>query len=85
MIQSPLMFYKKLRANLESKGFKINPYDPCIANKMGDGMQITIIWHVDDFKVSHREEKIVDQFCGMSRKQTRKQNWQSQGRKGIST
>ena len=62
MIQSSLMFYKKLRADLESEGFKINPYDPCIANKMINGKQMTIAWHVDDLKVSHKQEKAVDKF-----------------------
>ena len=62
MIQSSLMFYKKLRADLESEGFKINPYDPCIANKMVNGKQMTIAWHVDDLKVSHKHEKEVDKF-----------------------
>ena len=62
MIQSSLMFYKKLRAYLESEGFKINPYDPCIANKMVNGKQMTIAWHVNDLKVSHKQEKAVDKF-----------------------
>ncbi len=27
----------------------VNPYNPCIANKdMGDGEQLTVIWHVDN-------------------------------------
>ena len=62
MIQSSLMFYKKLRADLESEGFKINPYDPCIANKMVNGKQMTIAWLVDDLKVSHKHEKAVNEF-----------------------
>jgi hypothetical protein len=38
---------------LKSIGFEINPYDPCIANKIIKEKQLTIVWHVDDFKVSH--------------------------------
>jgi hypothetical protein len=34
-------------------GFEINSYDPCIANKMVNGMQMTIRWHVDDLMMSH--------------------------------
>jgi len=34
-------------------GFEINPYDPCVANKMVNGTQMTIRWHVDDFMISH--------------------------------
>jgi hypothetical protein len=33
LLRSALLFYKKLVANLESVGFKLNPYDPCVANK----------------------------------------------------
>ena len=40
-------------------GFKINPYDPCVLNKMVNGHQMTIYWHVDDLKVSHKNENDV--------------------------
>ena len=33
MLQSALLFYKKLRKDLEGIGFKVNPYDPCVANR----------------------------------------------------
>ena len=48
-----MLFYKKLVADLESGGFVLNPYDPCVANKVVDGKQMTVCWHVDDLKVSH--------------------------------
>ena len=40
-------------------GFVINPYDRCVANKMVNGKQCTIVWYVDDAKVSHSEETVV--------------------------
>jgi hypothetical protein len=40
-----------------SVGFEINPYDPCMANKIVDGMQMTICFHVDDYKLSHRSSR----------------------------
>jgi hypothetical protein len=43
-------------------GFKINPYDPCVANKMENGKQLTVVWHVDDLKVSHCQVAVVDNF-----------------------
>ncbi len=39
-------------------GFEINPYDRCVANKMIDGKQCTILWYVDDNKVSHMDPKV---------------------------
>jgi hypothetical protein len=39
MIQSALLFYKKFRKDLEGIGFKINDYDPCVANRIVDREQ----------------------------------------------
>ena len=33
-LRSILLFYRKLRGELETYGFKINLYDPCVGNKM---------------------------------------------------
>ena len=40
-------------------GFEVNPYDPCVANKMVNGKQMTICWHVDDLKVSNVNKNSV--------------------------
>ena len=40
----------------------MNPYDPCVANKMVDGKQHTVCWHVDDLKASHVNAKVNDDF-----------------------
>ena len=37
LLRSDLLFYKKLRKELEDMDLKINPYDPYIANKMVNG------------------------------------------------
>ena len=63
MLQAALLFYKRLRRWLEDSGFKVNPYDPCVANKIIDGSQITIYWHVDDLKVSHIDKDVVTSFA----------------------
>ena len=33
MLESTLLFYKKLRNDLESIGFVVNPYDPCVSKR----------------------------------------------------
>ena len=43
-------------------GFEVNPYDPCVANKMINGSQMTVTWHVDDLKISHKESDGVAKF-----------------------
>ena len=49
LMWASLLFYRKLRKELEVYGFEINPYNPCVANKMTDtGKQLTVVWHVDD-------------------------------------
>ena len=54
MLKSVFLFYMGLCQDLESQGFEINPYDPCMANKIIDEYQMTVVWHVDDLKISHK-------------------------------
>jgi hypothetical protein len=54
-----LLYYKKFVKSLRSKRFKLNPYDPCVANKQVDGEQLTVCFHVDDCKISHISPKVV--------------------------
>jgi hypothetical protein len=42
-----------------ARGFTVNPYDPCVATKTVQGSQMTICWHVDDLKISHKKEAEV--------------------------
>jgi len=62
MMKSALLFYRKLVADLTSIGFDINPYDPCVANKMIDDKQMTICWHVDDLFKGHNDPNVVTTF-----------------------
>jgi len=48
-------------------GFEFNPYDPCTANKMIDGHQMTVVFHVDDLKVSHKDSKRIEWFADQLR------------------
>ena len=58
-IESALLWYELFSSTLQDMGFKINPYDRCVANMMVDGKQCTIVWYVDDNKVSHMDPKVV--------------------------
>ena len=62
MMISSLLYYKKFKKDIEAIGFKINPYDPCVANRMINGKQHTVTWHVDDLKSSHVDPKVNDEF-----------------------
>jgi hypothetical protein len=58
-----LLYYRKFTKSLTDIGFELNPYDPCVANKMIEGKQMTIsCFHVDDCKLSHRMRKVMDKM-----------------------
>ena len=56
MLRADLLFYKGLRSDLEDMGLEVNPYDPCVAKRKVNGHKMTVCWHVDDLKMSHKEE-----------------------------
>jgi len=58
-VRAAWLFYETLTTKLEGWGFEMNPYDPCVANKMINGKQCTVIWHVDDLKISHIDPDVV--------------------------
>ena len=62
MLQSALLFYNKLWKDLKDSGFEVNPYNPCVTNKTMRGSQMTVVWHVDDMKISHKMPEAVTSF-----------------------
>jgi hypothetical protein len=60
-VVSALLWYELFSGHLKEMGFKINPYDSCIANKIIDKKQCTIAWYVDDMKISHVNQDVVTQ------------------------
>ena len=58
-IMSALLWYETFVTQLEVMGFELNPYDPCVANKVINGSQCTVCWYVDDTKISHKDKKVV--------------------------
>ena len=59
-IKAALLWYELFSSTLKKEAFKLNSYEPCIANKMVNGSQLTVVWYVDDLKVSHTDSKVVD-------------------------
>ena len=62
MLVASLLWYKKFRSDLESIGFEFNPYDPCVANRMVNGTQQTIRFHIDDLMSSHKLASVNQEF-----------------------
>jgi hypothetical protein len=47
-MKAALLYYQRFVPDLKSIGFEINPYDPSVPNKIVQGKQLTVVWHVDD-------------------------------------
>ena len=62
MLQSALLWYRRFRGDLEGQGFVFNPYDPCVCNRMIDGKQHTVMFHVDDLMSSHVDANVNTKF-----------------------
>ena len=61
-ICSMMLQWKLLTSTLLEEGFEVNPYDPCVANKViSDDDQCTICWYVDDLKISDVDKAFVRQ------------------------
>lgn len=60
-LEAAILWYNLYSETLQQLGFELNPYDVCIANKIINGKQCTIAWHIDDNKISHVEQCVVDE------------------------
>ena len=58
-VKSVLLWYELFSSTLQDMGFELNPYDECVANKVINGKQCTITWHVDDNKISHVDPDVA--------------------------
>ena len=58
-LQGSLRFWEDLSSYLTSLGFKRNPYDWCVMNGVIEGTQETVLFYVDDIKLSHVNEEVL--------------------------
>ena len=62
-LRATRLFWQKLSKQLiDEWGFIPNKYDDCVVNKIVNGQQMTVVWHVDDLKVSHVHGAEVEKF-----------------------
>jgi hypothetical protein len=60
-LHAALLFWKEMKQFLvDILGFTLNRYDECVANNVIQGKQCTILWHVDDFKISHISATVIE-------------------------
>ena len=55
-----MLWYGTFKRCLEEMGFKINPYYPCVVNKVIDEKQYTIVWYVNNNKILHINPRVAD-------------------------
>lgn len=60
MLQSALRFWQQITSDLTKLAYVVNEYDWCVMNKVIDGEQHTVGWHVDDFLMTHKNPKVND-------------------------
>jgi len=48
----------------------LNDYDKCVGNKTINGKQFTIIWHINDLKISHVEKKVMEHIINKLNKKS---------------
>ena len=57
-LKAPFLFYRKYIKDLLEFGFKINPYDVCIARKMVK-KEMTMVFCVNNMKISHHDHQEI--------------------------
>jgi hypothetical protein len=69
-VESARLWYENLKKDLELLGFKCNPYDVCVFNRLEKcGSQTTLGIHVDDVMCTAETEVIIDDlFAQLSAK-----------------
>ena len=68
-VLASLLFYCKFCGTLMRNDFALNPYEPCVANRMISDKQQTVCWHVDDLKLSHVNTNDNDGFIEVLREE----------------
>jgi hypothetical protein len=59
------LWYELFTSVLSAKGFILNPYDLCVANATINGKQCTVMWYVNNMKVSHIDPSVVTSILNL--------------------
>ena len=62
-----LLYNKKFGKTPKRNGFQLDPYYPCVENRLVNNKQQTICFHVEDFKISHQDSKANEEFINTFR------------------
>ena len=62
IMRMALLYYQRFVKDITLIVFKINQYDPCVANQIIEGDMLMIVWHVDDLEISHKCVDVVSKM-----------------------
>ena len=62
-IEAALQWYKLFTEKLSKEGFELKPYGKCVMNKIVNGKQCIIAWHIDDCMATHIEDKVLEDLA----------------------
>ena len=63
-VESARLWYNTLSAKLVSMGYEVNPYDPCVFNRIGtNGKQTTVVIYVDDILATSEENCDLEELA----------------------
>ena len=63
-VESARLWYNTLSAKLVSMGYEVNPYDPCVFNRIGtNGKQTTAVIYVDDILATSEENCDLEELA----------------------
>ena len=65
------MWYNLFSTTLEGLGFEIKTYDKCVSSNVVEGTQFTIVWYVDDNKLSHKNPEVISDIINEVKKSFR--------------
>jgi hypothetical protein len=61
-MNAALLAYKKLARLLKGWGFIMNPYEPCLWNRLVNQKQMSMLFHIDDIFLCHKSPVMVTLF-----------------------
>ena len=62
ILKAALLYYKKFIVDVTKSSYKINPHDPCVANKYANKKQHTLTQYIDEVKASHVDSTMNTKF-----------------------
>ena len=64
-MEASLLYYCKFCETLKLNKFNMDTYYPCVANRLVNGLQQSILFHVDYCKFGHKDPKVNEIFIGL--------------------